>query len=131
VAPIRLVLASMPPLLGAIVRETLAGQRDIEILAEVIDSAQILATVRRTGASVAVLGATPGDSRTLVHELLTAQPWLHVVVLTSDARGAVVHSLQPRASAIADISPQALLDAIRTARIAKDLHPRLHPFSAD
>jgi DNA-binding NarL/FixJ family response regulator len=131
VAQIRLVLASMPPLLGAIVRETLAGQRDIEILAEVADLEQVLTVVRHTGASVAILGSMPDDPRALVHELLTHHPWLHVVMLTSDARTAVVHSLQPRASAIADISPQALLDAIRTAPAEKDVHPRLHPFSPD
>ncbi|HKH93408.1 MAG TPA: hypothetical protein VKA54_16505 [Gemmatimonadaceae bacterium] len=131
-APIRLVLATMPPLLGEIVRETLASQRDIEILAEVADSEQILSVVRRTGASVAVVGIAPSDSTALlVHELLAHQPWLHVVTLTSDARHAVVHSLQPRAAAISDISPQALLDAIRTALVAKDVHPRLHPFSSD
>ena len=130
-APIRLVLATMPPLLGEIVRETLASQRDIEILAEVTDPEQILSVVRRTGASVAVVGIAPSDSTLLVHELLADQPWLYVVTLTSDARSAVVHSLQPRAAAISDFSPKALLDAIRTAFVAKDVHPRLHPFSPD
>ena len=129
--PIRLVLASMPPLLREIVRETLAGQHDIEILAEVSRPDDILPAVRRTGASVAVLGTSLGDATSLVRELLTSHPWLHVVTLTSDARTAVVHSLQPRVSAIADISPQALVDAIRAASISKDVHPHLHPFSAE
>jgi len=132
VAPIRLVLATMPPLLGEIVRETLASQGDIEILAEVADPEQILSVVRRTGASVAVVGIAPSDSTALlVHELLADQPWLHVVTLTSDARTAVVHSLQPCAAAFSDLSPKALLDAIRTALAAKDVHPYLHPFSPD
>lgn len=130
-APIRLVLATMPPLLAAIVRETLAGQRDIEILAEVADPEELLATLRRTGASVAVVGVAANDSRAIVHELLAQQPWLRIVTLTSDGRTAFVHSLQPRESAIADLSPDTLLDAIRSARGIRDLHPRLHPFSAD
>jgi DNA-binding NarL/FixJ family response regulator len=131
VAPIRLVLATMPPILSEIVRETLAGERDIEILAEVADADQLAAAVRRTGASVAVVGIATNRTRALVHELLAEHPRLRVVALASDGRTGYVHSLQPRESAITDISPRTLVAAIRTPRPAKDVHPRLHPLSAD
>ena len=128
---IRLVLATMPPLLRDIVRETLASQGDIEILAEVADPEQIPAAVRRTGASVAVVGIASSDSRPLVRRLLAEHPLLGVVTLADDGRTGSVHSLEPCESAIDDISPRTLLDAIRRAPALKDVHPRLHPFSAD
>lgn len=130
-APIRLVLASMPPILGEIVRETLAGAGDIEIIAEVADPDQIPAAVRRTGASVAVLGIATSDTRALVHALLAEYPRLRVVALASDGRTGYIHSLQPRESPILDLSPRTLVDAIRTPRSQKDVHPHLHPLSAD
>ena len=130
-APIRLVLATMPPLLSDIVRGTLADQHDIEILAEVARPEQILAAVLRTRASVAVVGVPSHDSRALVHELLAVQPRLGIVALTSDGRTGYVHSLHPHESAIDDISPETLLHAIRAARPERDVHLRLHPFSAD
>ena len=130
-ASIGLVLATMPPLLGEIVRGTLEGQRDMEILAEVARPEQILAAVERTGANVAVVGIPSNDSRALMHELLAVQPRLGIVALTNDGRIGYVHSARPGEAAIADISPVTLLDAIRAARDGMDVHPHLHPFSAD
>lgn len=130
-APIRVVLGTMPPLLCDIVRETLAGEQDFEILAEVTRPEHLLAAIMRTGASVAVVGIASGDSKALVHELLAIEPRLAIVALTSDGRTGYVHALQPREWAIADISPETLLDAIRAARSPRGVHPRVHPLSAD
>ena len=130
-ARIGLVLATMPPLLGEIVRGTLEGQGDMEILAEVARPEQILSAVERTGANVAVVGIPSSDSRALVHELLAVQPRLSIVALTNDGRIGYVHSVRPGEAAIADISPVTLLDAIRATRDGMDVHPHLHPFSAD
>jgi hypothetical protein len=66
-----------------------------------------------------------------VHELLAVRPRLGIVALTSDGRTGYVHSLHPGEAAIVDISPGTLPDAIRAARNERDVHPHLHPFSAD
>ena len=54
--PIRVVLATMPPLLGDIVRATLARDPDVEILAEVASHDAIAPAVDRSDADVAILG---------------------------------------------------------------------------
>jgi hypothetical protein len=117
VAPIRVVLGTMPTLLGDIVRETLACHPDFEVLAEVAERGEISPAVQRTGADVAVVAIKPrdrpSDRRSLPGELLAAHPQLRLIALTSDGRTGYVYELEPREDAIVEISPQLLLDAIR------------------
>jgi DNA-binding NarL/FixJ family response regulator len=123
----------MPSLLGDIVRETLAGHPDVEVLADVVTPGEIVSAVQRTRANVAVVGISPADScglSGLIRELLAEHPRLTIVALASDGRNGCVYQLEPHAVAIADISPRALLQAIRGTP-AMGVHPRFHPFSAD
>ena len=132
-APTRVVLGTMPPLLGDIVRETLTRQTDFEVLAEVATLGEIAPAVQRSDAHVAIVGlATDGWSSLggLVQDLLAHRPRLTVIALSSDGRTGYVYQLQPRTVAIGDMSPSSLVRAIR-AMAAKDVHPALHPFSAD
>ena len=133
VSQIRVILATMPPLLGDIVRESLSRDAEIEILAEVQSRSDIRAAVERTAAEVVVLGVAAdewtGLSGTL-RDLLAQYPRLTIVALASDGRGAYVYQLQPRGVAIRDISPRSLAQTIRSVSPA-DVHPSLHPFSAE
>ena len=132
-APTRVVLGTMPPLLGDIVRETLTRQTDFEVLAEVQTRGEILSAVQHTGAQVVVVGIAAGGwvgLSTLLRELLAVHPRLTVIALASDGRSGYVYQLQPRTVAIDDISPASLVRAIR-ATAAMDVHPAIHPFSAD
>ena len=133
VAPTRVVLGTMPPLLGDIVRQTLINQTDVEVLAEVGTRDEIEPAVTHTGAHVAILGISPTDWSTLsglLRDLLASHPHLTVIALASDGRSGYVYQLQPRTVAIDDITPTSLVRAIR-ATAAKDVHPAIHPFSAD
>jgi DNA-binding NarL/FixJ family response regulator len=123
----------MPPLLGDIVRETLIHQTDLEVLAEVGTPSEIDSAVTSTNADVAILGIRPGDWATLdqlLRALFTNHPRLRVIAIASDGRSGYVYQLEPRTIAIADVSPTALVQTIR-AMAEKDVHPALHPFSAD
>lgn len=132
-ALIRVVLGAMPPLLGDIVRGTLTGHDDVDVVAEVETRAEIGPAVRRTDPHVAVLGIPPRDRSSLsalLHELLTDHPRLTIIALASDGRSGYVCQLQPSSVVIDDISPASLVQAIR-ATSAMDVHPVIHPFSAD
>ncbi len=131
VAPIRVVLATMPALLGDIVRDTLAANHDdVAILAEVETRGEIASAVRRTDADVAVLGvASQDDLSDFLGSLLADHPRLAVIALASDGRNGCVYRLKPISSAIEDVSPASLMQAIR-ATAAMDVHPVIHPFSA-
>lgn len=132
-APTRVVLGTMPPLLGDIVRETLIRQTDFEVLAEVETRSEIISAVQHTRAHVVVVGISPDDwstLSTLLRELLAQHPRLTIIALASDGRSGYVYQLQPRTVAIDDISPNSLVRAIR-ATATMDVHLAIHPFSAD
>ena len=132
-APTRVVLGTMPPLLGDIVRETLVRQSDVDVLAEVGSRGEIMSAVEQTGAHVVILGMSPdawSSLSGLLRDLLAHHPRLTIIALASDGRSGYVYQLQPRTIAIDDISPATLVQAVR-ATAAGDVHPSLHPFSAD
>lgn len=121
-APIRVVLGAMPTLLRDIVRETLAGRPDFEVLAEVTEGDEISQAVQRTRADVAVVGITPRDDpddrRSLPSELLAAHPQLRLIALTTDGRTGYAYQLQPYEAAIVEISPESLLEAMKGVHAA-------------
>ena len=129
----RVVLGTLPPLLGDIVRETLTRQTDFEVLAEVGTRAEIMPAVQETGAHVVIVGIATGgwtSLSTLLRDLLARHPRLTIIALASDGRSGYVYQLRPRTLAIDDISPTSLVRAIR-ATAAMDVHPVVHPFSPD
>ena len=132
-APTRVILGTMPPLLGDIIRATLGRQADVEVAAEVGVHTEIVSAVSDTNAHVAILGIAPDGWSTLsqlLGELLGHHPRLTIIAIASDGRSGYVYRLLPRTTAIDDVSPSSLVQAIR-ATVAMDVHPALHPFSAD
>jgi DNA-binding NarL/FixJ family response regulator len=133
VPPIRVVLATMPRLLGDIVRETLAAHQDVTIIADVATRDELTPAIRRTDATVAIIGVESdawNGLNDLLRALLAERPRLTVIALASDGRTGYVLQLLPSAVAIDDISPQSLVETIRV-RSTMDVHPMIHPFSAD
>lgn len=131
--PIRVVLATMPPLLGDIVRATLARDTDLEILAEVATRDAIARAVDQTDADVTVLGVAPAEWSGLSHllrELLAAHPRLAIITLASDGRSGYVYRMQPRSVVIDDLTPRSLVQVIH-ANAGGGVHPIVHPFSAE
>jgi len=133
VSPIRVVLATLPPLLGDIVRETLVRDAEAEILAEVESAADIAAVVERTDPNVAVVGVASADwidVSSRLRDLLIKHPRLTIIALACDGRSGYVYQNQPRGVVINDLSPKSLVHAIRLTT-ASDVHPPVHPFSAE
>jgi DNA-binding NarL/FixJ family response regulator len=133
VTPIRVVLATMPPLLGDIVRATLARDPDVEILVEVASHEAVARALAQSGADVAILGVAPGGwsgLSQLLRETLAAYPRLTIITLASDGRSGYVYRMQPRGVVIDDITPRSLVQVIH-ANVGRDVHPIVHPFSAE
>ena len=129
---IHVALATLPPLLRDIVRETLVRDPDVEIVAEIGRTNEIEASSDRVAADVLIVGVAPADwsgLSSLTRELLTRHPGLTIIALARDGRSGYVYQ-QPRGLAIHDISPKSLVQLIRSTA-GTGLHPSIHPFSAE
>jgi DNA-binding NarL/FixJ family response regulator len=133
VTTIRVVLGTLPPLLRDIVRATLTRDDDVEIVNEVARLDEIAPALERAEGDVAVMGVAPTEWTGLsdfLRQLLAGHPHLTVIALANDGRSGYLYRLQPRGVVIDDISPRSLVQAIRT-HVAADVHPPIHPLSAE
>lgn len=117
--PIRIVLATLPPMLADIVRQLLTGHADLEVIAQVASAGELHDVLRRAGPEVVVAGAMSAEGRAPL-ELLREHPGLRLIVIEDGARVAKVYELRPHETAIADVSPSDLLHVIRSTTVGED-----------
>ncbi|MDQ6829298.1 MAG: hypothetical protein M3081_10575 [Gemmatimonadota bacterium] len=110
--PIRVVLADMPRMLHDIVRTILSAEPDIEIETTTVPQREIASARAITGADVVIL-AEPEAPTDEYAAMLYAHPRLRLVAISDDGRRAVLYELRPHRSPLGDMSPNALVQAVR------------------
>ena len=103
-------------MLREIIERAVAGQPDMEIVDDLRADALAPEGLRRAGADV-VISAGEHDSAA-VNRLLCELPRLKVLVVSADGRETALHELRPTRTALGEVSPQTIVDAIRGARRA-------------
>ena len=88
-----------------------------------------MAAKKNSGRPAKSASTTGGTSSSVDDLLLADYPRLSVIALANDGRNGWVYRLKPTSSAIHDVSPASLVQAIRGAA-TMDVHPIIHPFSA-
>jgi DNA-binding NarL/FixJ family response regulator len=111
---IRILLATMPQMLGDIVRQTLEGQADLELVGEVRERRELATITEQTRPDVMVLGLRSGESCHQFRHLLDEYPQLRLLALTADGRTAQLYELKPQLTTLLDVSPRTLLELIRS-----------------
>ncbi len=109
---IRIILVSMPALLRDILAQTLGAQLDMEVIGELGGGIELLVDAGR--ADVVVIGLDQLDLPGIATNLLVEYPHLVLLAMTTDGRAAALFELRPQQTPIGDVSPQGLVDAIRT-----------------
>jgi DNA-binding NarL/FixJ family response regulator len=109
------VLAEMPRLMREIVEGAVRSQPDMQVVATVEADDTIADAVARASADVVILGLERGATIGAYDGLLYRHPRLHLVALTDDGRGALMCEMRPQRTAIADVSPSGIVDAIRAS----------------
>jgi DNA-binding NarL/FixJ family response regulator len=112
--PTRIVLIDMSPLLREIVRETLAREPDLDVVAEHEADADVRAAVERESADFVIVGSDAGADAA-VRSLVAADRGVRALELRADGRDSVLYELRPHRVALGEISPETLLRTIRTA----------------
>jgi len=114
-SPIRIVVGEVPRLLRDIIETAVKREEDM-VLVEV-NGGDLAALVRDSAADVAIV-ADDSPRRSAGHrQALVDHPELKLLVLTDDGRSAQLLELRRRL--MSDVSPQALVRAIRDAAGAR------------
>lgn len=109
----RIVLVDMSPLLREIVRETAAREPDLEVVREHEAGVDLRAAVERDDPDFLIVGAEAAPEGT-VGSLVAGGRRLRALEVRSDGRESVLYELRPHRVLLGEISPDTLLQTIRT-----------------
>ena len=119
-AAIRVLLGQMPAMHRDILEETFASQGDIEVVGRVEASDSLLDAVGALTPHVLILGVDRAEWSAEHFSLFRTHPPLHVLMLGNDARVASMFELQLHRTEIPELSPKAILAAVREACADQD-----------
>jgi hypothetical protein len=110
----RIVLVDMPLLLREIVRDTLAREPDLDVVAEHEADVDVRGAVGETDADLLIVGAEATTARMGVASVVGAQRGIRAIELQSDGKESVLYELRPHRVSLGEMSPETLLRTIRT-----------------
>jgi hypothetical protein len=111
---VRIVLVGMPVLLRNITRDVIEAQPWAEVAGEYDAPVPLVEAVRLSGANVVVVGDAP-DVEGQATALLRHARQVGVQAISDDGRETVLYELTPKKRHLGEVSPERLVDAIRTA----------------
>lgn len=102
----------MSPLLREIVRETLVREPDLEVVAEHAADVDLSSAVESADADFVIVGSE-ALAHACVRSVVAADLGVRALELHEDGKEGVLYELRPHRVSLGEISPEALLHAIR------------------
>jgi hypothetical protein len=102
-------------MLGEIVSNLVDSQHDMQIVNVHPSEAALPSAIGESGADVLVLGCEGPELRQRGEALLRGCPRLKVVAVVGNGRESYLLEFRPRMVSLGEVSPEALVDAIRGA----------------
>jgi hypothetical protein len=115
VAAIRVMLGTMPAMVRGILEETFASQHDMTLVGDAEAEATMSATVSAHNPDILVVGMTHDEWASEFISLFIDHPRLHILAIGEDARAAMMQELYIKRWRIAELSPMAIVDAVRAS----------------
>jgi DNA-binding NarL/FixJ family response regulator len=115
VDPIRVFISDLPQMLGEIVSNIVDSQDDMQIVSVHPSEAALASTIGEADADVLLLGCEGAEFRQRGEALLRSCPQLKVVAVVGNGRESYLLEFRPRMVSLGEVSPEALVDAIRDA----------------
>ena len=103
----------MSPLLADIIKQLITGHIPLDVLAHFKHRTLLEKELLRIGPDLVLVGLRLGETDQIGSRLLKLVPAAKVIAFSSDARHAYLHDMRPNRAAIIDVSPRALIEAIR------------------
>jgi DNA-binding NarL/FixJ family response regulator len=112
----RVLLLEMPKMLQELARAAVAGEADIEVVGEAADGAELGSAVASLHPDLVLLRSEDAELSPAYRALFDDQPQLKVLALTDEGADGHLWELAPHHIALGEMSPRALVSAIRDPR---------------
>lgn len=110
---VRVLLAGMPRMLADIVSAIVASQTDFELVGDAVGTAGLALAASQAAADILIRGGRLQRREAL--RLLWRSPRMKIVTIDPDGHGGALYELRLDRSVLDEISPIALVAAIRGA----------------
>jgi chemotaxis response regulator CheB len=117
---VRILLVGLPALLRDILSESLAREKDVDMLATAANREGINTLVQRARPDVIILGSLGSDAASVVTGIHEIAPSIMVIAIAPKGDRATVFKPGSAPLEIADVSSDALLQTIRDHRAVND-----------
>lgn len=110
---IQVVLVDLGGMLKEIVREILTSEPDVAVTE--LEGGEEALSLLAEGVNVVILAESSPNALPLASRLLVERPHVRVLSLTSSGRECHVYELRPQRVPLGEVSPEALVAAVREA----------------
>ena len=109
----RVAIVTIPPLFADILRQVLAGQGAIEIVAQIDRRSRLERRLRAARPDFILIGLRHGETDAVALSILTALPDTKVVAFSNDFHRVWVHQMQPHRTEMHDFSLDAMIALLK------------------
>lgn len=110
--PRRIILVGLPRMLNDVVKKIIAGQPDLQVVADVGCASDVVHAVADHDADLVI--ADPACTDGAIERLVGQRSSLRLLEVEADGSSACLSELRPHRVSLGEISPERLLEAIRT-----------------
>lgn len=111
-ARVRTVTVTIPPMLRDLIAELMAGHGNLDVVEELITRDRLEEHLRALSPDLILIGLERNEEDEIGLSLVKSMPNAKVIAISSDARNAFIHCMQPRRTVLPGVSPQALIEHI-------------------
>ena len=111
----RILLAGMPRMLLDMITDIIALHDEMTVAGEMPDTTDLRAVVKKARADVVILNEPAIGPPQNYEELLYSRPRLGVLSITNDGRQFFLHKLRPVRTALGEVSPESLVQAVQSS----------------
>jgi chemotaxis response regulator CheB len=109
----RVAIVTIPPLFGDILRQILAGQAAIEIVAQIDRRSRLRQRLRAARPDFILIGLRRGETDAVALSILTALPNAKAVAFSNDFHRVWIHQMQPHRTEMHDFSLDAMIALLK------------------
>jgi DNA-binding NarL/FixJ family response regulator len=110
---LRVVTVTITPLLADIISQLVGERVPIDIVARLDSRDQLASRLQTLAPNLVLIGLDRDEGGTIALSLRDALPWARVIALSHDSRHAYLAVPPRRRATLIDLSPEALIEAIR------------------